>query len=273
MKPIVLPPLDFLDQLPHNLRQIENIRLDLVAIYLSYADYCDGLDIDQEDRIFLIMKKHMRILYDDGQMKNFKEKLDHPDLRDMMAQLYPKGEISEEVFYDIDPGRFRVKQFFDSVYGATIEQVKANLIPIKFIDKTVLFNGQNGAAKALMSVSRKLGILSKNMPEIRHNIFPLVSTFNWRLISGTRRPSPHTWGIAIDLHALRGAYWRWGKQKEDVDIIRLRKETPIELVNIFEESGFIWGGKWSHFDTIHFEYRPELLLKTKLIQNRYMLPF
>jgi hypothetical protein len=21
----------------------------------------------------------------------------------------------------------------------------------------------------------------------------------------------------------------------------------------------IWGGKWGHFDTMHFEYRPELL--------------
>jgi hypothetical protein len=31
------------------------------------------------------------------------------------------------------------------------------------------------------------------------------------------------------------------------------------LVEIFERHGFIWGGNWSHFDTMHFEYRPELL--------------
>jgi hypothetical protein len=30
-------------------------------------------------------------------------------------------------------------------------------------------------------------------------------------------------------------------------------------VDIFERHGFIWGGKWGHFDTMHFEYRPELL--------------
>jgi D-alanyl-D-alanine carboxypeptidase len=23
--------------------------------------------------------------------------------------------------------------------------------------------------------------------------------------------------------------------------------------------GFIWGGKWYHYDTMHFEYRPELM--------------
>ena len=34
---------------------------------------------------------------------------------------------------------------------------------------------------------------------------------------------------------------------------------PLEIVAIFERHGFIWGGKWSHYDTMHFEYRPELL--------------
>jgi hypothetical protein len=33
----------------------------------------------------------------------------------------------------------------------------------------------------------------------------------------------------------------------------------MEIVAIFERHGFIWGGRWSHFDTMHFEYRPELL--------------
>jgi hypothetical protein len=31
------------------------------------------------------------------------------------------------------------------------------------------------------------------------------------------------------------------------------------LIKIFEKYGFIWGGKWNHYDTMHFEYRPELL--------------
>jgi len=33
----------------------------------------------------------------------------------------------------------------------------------------------------------------------------------------------------------------------------------LEIVDIFERHGFIWGGKWYHFDTLHFEYRPEIL--------------
>lgn len=27
----------------------------------------------------------------------------------------------------------------------------------------------------------------------------------------------------------------------------------------FERHGFIWGAKWYHYDSMHFEYRPELL--------------
>ena len=39
-----------------------------------------------------------------------------------------------------------------------------------------------------------------------------------------------------------------------------RWSPPAALVRAFERQGFIWGGKWFFFDTMHFEYRPELLL-------------
>jgi hypothetical protein len=32
---------------------------------------------------------------------------------------------------------------------------------------------------------------------------------------------------------------------------------------VFERQGFIWGGKWWHFDTMHFEYRPEIIAHAK----------
>ncbi len=39
-----------------------------------------------------------------------------------------------------------------------------------------------------------------------------------------------------------------------------RNAIPLEIVAAFERRGFIWGGRWAHYDTMHFEYRPELLL-------------
>ena len=36
--------------------------------------------------------------------------------------------------------------------------------------------------------------------------------------------------------------------------------SPPSFVEVFEQHGFVWGGKWLYFDTIHFEYRPEALI-------------
>ena len=34
---------------------------------------------------------------------------------------------------------------------------------------------------------------------------------------------------------------------------------PKEVIRIFEEEGFVWGGKWTIYDNMHFEYHPELI--------------
>ena len=47
----------------------------------------------------------------------------------------------------------------------------------------------------------------------------------------------------------------------------LRNNYPQEIVELFEKHGFIWGGKWSHFDLMHFEYRPELLRKWRMVRG------
>ncbi len=52
------------------------------------------------------------------------------------------------------------------------------------------------------------------------------------------------------------------KRGEKVEM--LRDKYPKEIVEVFEKHGFIWGGKWSHYDLMHFEYRPELLQKWRL---------
>ena len=35
------------------------------------------------------------------------------------------------------------------------------------------------------------------------------------------------------------------------------------IVESFEKYGFVWGGKWSHFDILHFEYKPEIIIKAQ----------
>ncbi len=90
----------------------------------------------------------------------------------------------------------------------------------------------------------------------------------WRPILGTQRMSPHSFGIAIDINTPRSEYWKWDHrdnwQLDSVEIkLQWHNSIPLEIVEIFERHGFIWGGKWFHYDTMHFEYRPEMLPATK----------
>jgi len=91
---------------------------------------------------------------------------------------------------------------------------------------------------------------------------PPTSGWNWRVIASTNRRSNHSYGTAMDLlpRDLKGrlAYWRW-KANETVDR-NVYYMPPEEVIKIFEAYGFIWGGRWGLVDTMHFEYRPEILL-------------
>lgn len=46
-----------------------------------------------------------------------------------------------------------------------------------------------------------------------------------------------------------------------------RNRIPADVVQAFERHGFIWGGRWYHYDTMHFEYRPELLARADVVER------
>jgi len=85
-----------------------------------------------------------------------------------------------------------------------------------------------------------------------------VSGFYPRMVRGNAcEISPHAFGVAVDIHWRSGLdYWLDSPQGGGY---RYRSVLPREIVAVFERHGFIWGGKWRHFDGMHFEYRPELL--------------
>ncbi|WP_319560007.1 M15 family metallopeptidase [Marispirochaeta sp.] len=105
--------------------------------------------------------------------------------------------------------------------------------------------------------------------ELRRFIAGLAGfdAYNWRIIAGTASLSFHAYGAALDLlpknYGGLQVYWRWAaRYYPDWFSLPYNKRymPPESFVRAFEEQGFIWGGKWFYFDTIHFEYRPELLL-------------
>jgi hypothetical protein len=116
-------------------------------------------------------------------------------------------------------------------------------------------------ASKLKAVERELA----KIPNIRKYLRPIGGTFKWRKIAGTSRMSVHSFGAAIDINVKYSAYWRWNKGK-----YRYQNKIPLSIVKVFEKHGFIWGGRWYHYDTMHFEYRPELLnMRGERVLKRY----
>lgn len=240
-----------------------SLPADLTALTAGYPGFCLGVEVRPDRKIYLIMKNRQKILYDDGLAKGFEDKLKRPDVKDMLAQVYRPGRAPGPFRPDYDPGRFRVDAFFASVYGGSAGEVGGYLVAVPFCGARVRFNARNGAARALESVGLELAALLAQRPQLRQYVFPLGGTFAWRPIAGTSRLSPHSWGIAIDLNPRQGAYWR-GNKATGPEVEAMRTSYPQEIVEIFEKHGFIWGGKWSHFDLMHFEYRPEMAKKWQL---------
>jgi peptidoglycan L-alanyl-D-glutamate endopeptidase CwlK len=188
--------------------------------------------------------------------------LNQADLKAQMAQAYTAGFPVAVPALNQDPGRIRSEPFFKALYGSSQEQVRRHLMDVPWAPSggTLLFNRQHGAAQALERVGQALA----EQPELITYVRQPAGSFYWRNIAGTQRKSVHAFGAAVDFalpHGL-GRYWQWNGCKEEgscpfPDAV-LNNPLLQKVVEAFEKEGFIWGGKWYHVDSVHFEYRPEL---------------
>jgi hypothetical protein len=132
------------------------------------------------------------------------------------------------------------------------------LVPVPWLPK-------HGARKLMITsvndVNEKLKAVSAELDELPERfvkyLTPSGGTYNCRVIAGTARPSVHGNGIAIDINVGWSDYWRNAQPVNGK--YPYKNRIPWQIIEIFEKHGFIWGGKWYHYDTMHFEYRPELL--------------
>ena len=187
--------------------------------------------------------------------------LTNPCLADQFLQKYPKGKMKTNPEKNQDPGRIRYEPFFYKMYGKTEDKVKKNLVTItwcpKLCGQKILVTKINGIDKKVKAISKELD----RHPELKKYLTQIGGTFNWRTINGTNRQSTHSFGTTIDLNIKYSNYWQWDCKctNEDTDDLIYKNQIPQIIIAIFEKNGFIWGGKWYHYDSMHFEYRPELL--------------
>lgn len=167
-----------------------------------------------------------------------------------------------------EAGRVRYEPFFLKVYGANAAVVEKDLVTVNWVDgKKIAFNKRYGAAQALQKTSDELTALIKTRPEFKKFVIsPLGGTFNWRVVAGTKNLSVHSFGVAIDINLDHSNYWRWEMKNGR---IVYNNAIPLEIVEVFERNGFIWGGKWHHYDTMHFEFRPELLMNPATCETEF----
>jgi hypothetical protein len=196
----------------------------------------------------LVLPDGSALPWDDGREKSFAERLEAPDVKDAFALRYHAGPIRPVHAVDEDPGRIRLDALLRAAYP------RDGLVRVQLFGRTLTVHAK--VADALARVAARLSGARARDPRLGAFLDQLGGAFAARAIAGTRRPSPHAYGIALDLNPARTHYWRWQKPGEP---IAWRSTVPQSIVDAFEAEGFIWGGRWYHYDTMHFEYRPELL--------------
>lgn len=226
----------------------------------AYPDHLDRGELDAELGWVVVWKDGTRMDWDDGNPgKSYDEKLQAPDLEDMMSIPYPTGRLARPLAKDEDPGRIRYEPFFRKMYGDSARIVEGKLARLQWMPHS---KGKRLKAMSTNAIDKRLAAISgrlEKLPSKQRKLAAATSgPFNWRFIHGTKRLSVHSFAIALDVAVKQADYWRWAKANKD-GAIPYKNRIPHEIAAVFEAQGFIWGGKWYHYDTMHFEYRPELL--------------
>ena len=158
--------------------------------------------------------------------------------------------------------------FFDALYDSgTRRSLEQHIARISFLGTRTIVH--DSLKEPLKRVEEKIFELAKTDKEVKSFLDNLKSNdaYQWRIIDGTNRKSFHSLGIAIDIlpksQGGKQIFWSWAKDKypDTWMLVPLKNRwmPPESVIEIFEEEGYIWGGKWTIYDNMHFEYHPELI--------------
>ena len=187
------------------------------------------------------------------------------NVRVSMAEPYPLEPERPDTPLGVSPGRRRSYDLLQALYGASPKAVGSHLVQARL-------NGQHlhlspAAAQAMNRADAILAPQVAQEPRLK-TLLKMDGGFAWRRIAGENRLSPHAFGIAFDISPGIATYWRWSKLRPHP----LQKSYPASIVAAFENEGFIWGGKWHEYDLMHFEYRPEIICKARVLLGQEHVP-
>ena len=232
-----------------------------VALALELA--FPGLFVDEITGTVTVSGETFLLGQDSG--RPHRQRLADPSIAEMFTHVYPlQFDLERRNTPWDDPGRARHDGLFRALYGHTENEVAASLLWVEYKGSS---QGARFSANSRQCVAQQLqaalDAIASEGPEMDKFFAKVGGSFNWRVIAGTGRLSAHSYGIAVDFNTEFGGYWRWSGDKEG-NVGPYKNKYPEPLVRHMERFGFIWGGKWHHFDGMHFEYRPEIILYSRL---------
>jgi D-alanyl-D-alanine carboxypeptidase len=178
-------------------------------------------------------------------------------LRDIFVPTYKRAPLATPFVPQEDPGTTRSTTLFEATYGKGFAEIHARLRMIDFFGTQLRIHER--VLSPMQRVIAKIRQAKDLDPSYQVYLEHLGGTYNHRVIAGTDTLSPHAFGIAIDLSTHYANYWRTDPPAPNTTKAPWKNAIPEPIVTAFESEGFLWGGRWQHFDTMHFEYRPELL--------------
>ncbi len=238
-------------------------ELDIACLKEAYPNFILNVKKGPGGAIMLITATGETVPYDDGKKKTMQEELADGDIEDSMRRLYPLEPQRPNLSFEKEPGRIRSIPLLKALYGHNEADVLRNVVHAPLAGESI--QAYKRLQNALHNLQAELKPLLASRPDLQKYCKSIGCQY-WRLIAGTDRLSPHSFGIAIDMNPAIATYWRWSGMRRHPQ----QDSYPSELVSLFEKHGFIWGGKWPHYDIMHFEYRPELIIKAQKLRTRAM---
>jgi hypothetical protein len=242
-------------------------RIDRVlivsALREAYGDHIRRVERREGDIVFIIGGRE--IYYREGRMLREEHIASYYEYESIFY-IYRRGTLTRIP----DPVAFpknRSSDFLDALVGDTRGEIASSSKWVTFLGRKAFVH--EICSESLERVDLEINRYAQSSEEVRSFISNIKVVFSMdpRSVKGTDNQSYHAYGLALDIvpknYGNKQVYWRWSSIFDEdwgrIPIIK-RWKPPSEVIAAFEKNGFIWGGKWYHFDTIHFEYRPELLV-------------
>jgi hypothetical protein len=251
----------------------------MTALSKAYPDKISPAELKDDDWAFLLGEKWF--YYAEGRIIPEELKDDALDYGPMRFYAnYPAGmpwnpPLPEQASWGRmtgrtggRPGGKRQQFFFEALWGmSSREEAQKQVKETDFLGRKVTVH--NDIVKDLNIVEKRILEAAETVPEVQKWIdsLGLVDAWNWRNVASSDRRSLHSYGIAIDLlpKNLGGlaTYWQWTARHTPewwTVPYEKRYHPPDEVITAFDSVGFIWGGQWPYYDTMHFEYHPEVFV-------------